>query len=58
MKEVVLPFDRFPGVDTLLGPEMRSTGEVMGMATDFVSAFAAATLAAGVGVGSEPAVSC
>ena len=54
VKEVVLPFDRFPGVDTLLGPEMRSTGEVMGMATDFVSAFARATLAAGVGVGSEP----
>ena len=31
MKEAVLPFDRFPGVDTLLGPEMRSTGEVMGV---------------------------
>jgi carbamoyl-phosphate synthase large subunit len=54
VKEVVLPFDRFPGVDTLLGPEMRSTGEVMGMATDFVGAFARATLAAGVSVANEP----
>jgi carbamoyl-phosphate synthase large subunit len=54
VKEVVLPFDRFPGVDTLLGPEMRSTGEVMGMAKDFVSAFARATLAAGVSVGGDP----
>ncbi|MDE0883272.1 MAG: carbamoyl-phosphate synthase large subunit, partial [Myxococcota bacterium] len=54
VKEVVLPFDRFPGVDTLLGPEMRSTGEVMGMAKDFVSAFARATLAAGVSIGGDP----
>ena len=54
VKEVVLPFDRFPGVDTLLGPEMRSTGEVMGMATDYVSAFARATLAAGVSVVNKP----
>ncbi|MEX2533092.1 MAG: hypothetical protein WD360_03930, partial [Nitriliruptoraceae bacterium] len=40
VKEAVLPFDRFPGVDALLGPEMRSTGEVMGIATDFGAAFA------------------
>jgi carbamoyl-phosphate synthase large subunit len=40
VKEAVLPFDRFPGVDSLLGPEMRSTGEVMGIDTDFGSAFA------------------
>ena len=35
VKEAVLPFDRFPGVDTLLGPEMKSTGEVMGIDTEF-----------------------
>jgi carbamoyl-phosphate synthase large subunit len=40
VKEAVLPFDRFPGVDSLLGPEMRSTGEVMGMDHDFGAAFA------------------
>ena len=40
VKEAVLPFDRFPGVDALLGPEMRSTGEVMGIAQDFGAAFA------------------
>jgi carbamoyl-phosphate synthase large subunit len=40
VKEAVLPFDRFPGVDTRLGPEMRSTGEVMGIDTDFGVAFA------------------
>ncbi len=40
VKEAVLPFDRFPGVDALLGPEMRSTGEVMGIARDFGAAFA------------------
>jgi len=47
VKEVVLPFDRFPGVDTLLGPEMKSTGEVMGIDTQFGSAFLKAQLAAG-----------
>jgi carbamoyl-phosphate synthase large subunit len=47
VKEVVLPFDRFPGVDTLLGPEMKSTGEVMGIDTHFGSAFLKAQLAAG-----------
>jgi carbamoyl-phosphate synthase large subunit len=47
VKEVVLPFDRFAGADTLLGPEMRSTGEVMGIARDFPTAFAKAQAAAG-----------
>ncbi|MFP4310477.1 MAG: carbamoyl-phosphate synthase large subunit [Nitriliruptoraceae bacterium] len=40
VKEAVLPFDRFPGVDAILGPEMRSTGEVMGIDRDFGAAFA------------------
>jgi carbamoyl-phosphate synthase large subunit len=48
VKESVFPFDRFPGADTLLGPEMRSTGEVMGVGPDFTSAFARASRAAGV----------
>ena len=43
----MLPFDRFPGVDTLLGPEMRSTGEVMGVDTTFGLAFAKSQMAAG-----------
>ena len=47
MKEAVLPFHRFPGSDTLLGPEMRSTGEVMGIANGFGLAYAKAELAAG-----------
>jgi carbamoyl-phosphate synthase large subunit len=47
VKEVVLPFDRFAGADVLLGPEMRSTGEVMGIARDFPTAFAKAQAAAG-----------
>ncbi len=47
VKEVVLPFDRFAGSDSLLGPEMRSTGEVMGIAHDFPTAFAKAQAAAG-----------
>jgi carbamoyl-phosphate synthase large subunit len=48
VKEAVLPFDRFEGADAVLGPEMRSTGEVMGIARDFPSAFAKAQAAAGV----------
>ncbi len=48
VKEAVLPFARFPGVDPVLGPEMRSTGEVMGLDRDFESAFAKAQLAASV----------
>ncbi len=47
VKEAVLPFDRFPDVDTLLGPEMKSTGEVMGLGLDFGSAYAKAQLGAG-----------
>ncbi len=47
VKEAVLPFDRFPGVDTLLGPEMRSTGEVMGVDATFGLAFAKSQMAAG-----------
>ncbi len=47
VKEAVLPFDRFPDVDLLLGPEMKSTGEVMGIGLDFGSAYAKAQLGAG-----------
>ena len=47
VKEAVLPFDRFEGADAILGPEMRSTGEVMGVARDFPTAFAKAQAAAG-----------
>ncbi len=46
VKEAVLPFDKFPGTDTILGPEMRSTGEVMGIDADFGRAYAKAELAA------------
>jgi carbamoyl-phosphate synthase large subunit len=46
-KEVVLPFIKFPGVDILLGPEMRSTGEVMGMNATMGMAFAKSQIAAG-----------
>ena len=48
VKEAVFPFARFPGVDTLLGPEMKSTGEVMGLDYDFALAFAKSQLGAGV----------
>ena len=48
VKEAVMPFERFPGVDTLLGPEMRSTGEVMGIDSNFGVAFAKAEAGAGV----------
>jgi len=47
VKEAVFPFARFPGVDILLGPEMRSTGEVMGLDTDYPMAYAKAVLGAG-----------
>jgi carbamoyl-phosphate synthase large subunit len=47
VKEAVLPFDKFAGTDTILGPEMRSTGEVMGIDTDFGRAYAKAQLGAG-----------
>jgi carbamoyl-phosphate synthase large subunit len=46
VKEAVFPFARFPGVDTILGPEMRSTGEVMGLARDFAMAFAKSQIGA------------
>ncbi|MBT6591862.1 MAG: carbamoyl-phosphate synthase large subunit, partial [Rhodospirillaceae bacterium] len=47
VKEAVFPFARFPGVDVLLGPEMKSTGEVMGLDTTFAAAFAKSQIAAG-----------
>ena len=47
VKEAVLPFNKFPGTDIILGPEMRSTGEVMGIDNDFGRAFAKAVLGAG-----------
>ncbi len=50
VKEAVLPFNRFPGVDPLLGPEMRSTGEVMGVGDTFEEAYAKANLGAGESV--------
>ena len=48
VKEAVFPFARFPGVDVILGPEMKSTGEVMGLDGDFPRAFAKAQIGAGV----------
>jgi len=48
VKEAVMPFDRFPGTDTVLGPEMRSTGEVMGIDDSFGRAFGKAEIGAGV----------
>ena len=56
VKEAVLPFNKFPGSDTLLGPEMRSTGEVMGIDTDFGKAFAKAEIGAGVDLALEGTV--
>ncbi len=56
VKEVVLPFARFPGVDTLLGPEMRSTGEVMGWDRTFPMAFLKAQMGAGVNLPTEGTV--
>jgi carbamoyl-phosphate synthase large subunit len=53
VKEAVLPFARFPGVDTLLGPEMRSTGEVMGWDRNFARAFLKAQMGAGTQLPSE-----
>ncbi len=56
VKEAVLPFDRFPGADALLGPEMKSTGEVMGIATDYPTAFGKAQAAAGAELPTEGTV--
>ncbi|OWU84264.1 carbamoyl phosphate synthase large subunit [Oceanicola sp. 22II-s10i] len=53
VKEAVLPFARFPGVDTILGPEMRSTGEVMGSDRSFARAFLKAQLGAGTDLPTE-----
>ncbi len=51
VKESVFPFAKFPGADTILGPEMRSTGEVMGIADTFARAFGKAMLASGIELG-------
>jgi len=56
VKEAVMPFSRFPGVDPILGPEMRSTGEVMGIDSRFEAAFAKAELGAGVNLPKEGGV--
>ncbi len=56
VKEAVLPFARFSGADTVLGPEMKSTGEVMGVAADFPTAFGKAQAAAGVSLPVEGTV--
>ncbi|HKJ37006.1 MAG TPA: carbamoyl phosphate synthase large subunit, partial [Solirubrobacterales bacterium] len=56
VKEAVLPFSRFAGADTVLGPEMKSTGEVMGVAKDFPTAFGKAQSAAGVRLPNEGTV--
>jgi carbamoyl-phosphate synthase large subunit len=53
VKEAVFPFARFPGVDTLLGPEMKSTGEVMGLDKDFPTAFLKAQMGAGAHLPTE-----
>jgi carbamoyl-phosphate synthase large subunit len=56
VKEAVLPFARFAGADSVLGPEMKSTGEVMGVASDFPTAFGKAQSAAGIALPSEGTV--
>jgi carbamoyl-phosphate synthase large subunit len=56
VKEAVLPFARFAGADAILGPEMKSTGEVMGIAADFPTAFGKAQAAAGVSLPTEGTV--
>jgi carbamoyl-phosphate synthase large subunit len=56
VKEAVFPFARFPGVDVVLGPEMKSTGEVMGLDSDFARAFLKAQLGAGVALPREGTV--
>jgi carbamoyl-phosphate synthase large subunit len=56
VKEAVLPFARFAGADSVLGPEMKSTGEVMGIAADFPAAFGKAQAAAGVSLPTKGSV--
>ncbi|WP_028314477.1 carbamoyl-phosphate synthase large subunit [Desulfatibacillum aliphaticivorans] len=58
VKEAVFPFDRFPGVDTLLGPEMKSTGEVMGVDRTFGPAFAKAQLGGRQNLPEEGTIFC
>jgi carbamoyl-phosphate synthase large subunit len=53
VKEAVFPFARFPGVDPVLGPEMRSTGEVMGLDKNFAAAFAKSQIASGINLPTE-----
>jgi carbamoyl-phosphate synthase large subunit len=55
VKEAVFPFNKFPGVDTILGPEMKSTGEVMGVGLSFEEAFVKSQMAASVKLPSSPA---
>ena len=50
VKEVILPFNKFPGVEPILGPEMRSTGEVMGIGKNFAEAFSKAMLSANINI--------
>ena len=54
VKEAVFPFVKFPGVDTILGPEMKSTGEVMGVGLSFGEAYVKAQLAAGIRLPTPP----
>ncbi|MCA9112864.1 MAG: carbamoyl phosphate synthase large subunit, partial [Planctomycetaceae bacterium] len=56
VKESVFPFSRFAGVDIILGPEMRSTGEVMGIDENFAAAFAKSQIAAGIKLPTEGTV--
>ncbi len=56
VKESVFPFSKFPGVDVILGPEMRSTGECMGVDSDFAIAFAKSQMSAGVPLPTEGTV--
>jgi carbamoyl-phosphate synthase large subunit len=56
VKEAVFPFNRFPGVDTVLGPEMKSTGEVIGLDTDYAMAFAKSQIGSGSKVPREGTV--
>ena len=58
VKESVLPFSKFPGADIILGPEMKSTGEVMGLDKDFGLAFAKSQDAAGNNLPRSGAVTC
>src|SRR3954468_20534241 len=56
VKEAVFPFARFPGVDPVLSPEMKSTGEVMGISNDFATAFLKSQLGGGVALPNQGAL--